>query len=175
MQDFQELAPDEETFRRVWKRVMPDESASPIVVHTPGQAAVSEPPPRMEAQDETILREMLVLLEMGLSASELVVRRQPGAWPLKESLQRSAGQAKSVWFLMTGQQWKNRGRQRTENLPQGHLLREQYIRELQFSKLCRENASRAEEEGLREIVPALEAASGRRRKMIRNLLSAGRF
>ena len=35
MREYQELTPDAEMFARVWKRVMPDESLSRIVVHTP--------------------------------------------------------------------------------------------------------------------------------------------
>ena len=124
--------------------------------------------------DEELLRRMLETLDEGLAVVGIIVRRQPGAWPLLDSLRRSASQARSAWFLMTGRRWESGNRPIRGNTPLGNLLREQYIRELQFSQLCREGGrSRGEE--LREISPELERASGRRRGMIRNLLASGRF
>ena len=55
MLDFQELMPDEETFRRVWARVMPDEQSSPIALRPPsgGPRPPERPrPPRPERPPE---------------------------------------------------------------------------------------------------------------------------
>lgn len=181
MQDFKELAPDEETFRRVWKRVMPDESASPIVVHRPGQGqrpgTAKAPPPNRKpkpeepVEDEEQLRQMLAELDGALGRVQAIVRRQPGAWPIRDSLHKSAGQARSAWFLLTGRRWGNMVRESGGNPPLGRLLREQYIWELDFSKRCRDMGERFQGEDLRELMPRLEMASRRRREMIRNLLT----
>ena len=181
MQDFQELTADEETFRRVWKRVMPDESASPIVVHRPGQGhkppapPQSRPPqkpkPEEPARDEAMLRKLLEGLDGALSRAQAIVRRQPGAWPLLDSVRKSAGETRSAWYLLTGQRWGNRVRESGGNIALSRLLREQYIWEVDFSRQCRDGAQQFREEDLRELMPRLETASRRRRDMIRNLLT----
>lgn len=180
MQELQELMPDEETFRRVWRRVMPDEKNSPIVVHPPGPKqrpqTQNQPRQRTEApeqpeEDQELLRRMLEMLDDGVGSAAVIVHRQPGAWPLQDSLRKSAVQARSAWFLMTGRRWEGRPRPADRNMRQGWLLREQYIREVEFSRLCRDGAQHSRGEAVREISPGLEAASRRRREMIRNLLT----
>lgn len=179
MQEFQELTPDEETFRRVWARVMPDEASSPIAVRPPagGERPPVQPrPPRPERppeppmEGERLLRQMLEMLDEGIAAAGAIMRRQPWAWPLLDSLRTSAAQARPAWFLMTGRRWEGRFRPLSGNVPLERLLREQYIREVEFSRLCREGENSRSEE-LREISPALEDASRARRRMIRNLLA----
>jgi len=121
-------------------------------------------------EGERLLRQMLEMLDEGLAAAGAVVRRQPGARALLDSLRASAAQARPVWFLMTGRRWEGRPGPGNGNIPLRELLREQYLREVEFSRLCREGENSRSEE-LREISPALGEASGRRRRMIRSLLA----
>ncbi len=183
MQDIQELAPDEETFRRVWQRVMPDESISPIVVHRPGPGQPSQRPTQRPPQrppenrpdgperDERLIRQMLEELENAMARMGAVVRRQPRARPIWESLNRSAARLRTLWYLITGDRWVVRPRRETFSAPVDRLLREQYLWEISFSRLCREGMEKQREEETRELMPELEQASRRRRGMIRNLLA----
>ena len=115
-------------------------------------------------------RQMLEELDTALSRAQAIVRRQPGAWPILDSLKKSAGQVRSVWFLITGRRWGNRMREVGSNIPLERLLRDQYIWELDFSRRCRDGEKQFREEDIRELMPRLELASRRRREMIRNLL-----
>lgn len=179
MKEYQELAPDEETFRRVWKRVMPDENLSQIVVHSPKEnngkgptpePALPSPQPPASGGDEQRLRQVLETLDEGLMGAGGILRRQPGAYPLWDSLRRSAAQAQAAWFLLTGARWPAR-RQRAGNRERpGAVLRRQYVWEIQFSQLCREMGRAMEAEDIREIFPDMEEETRRRRAMIRNLL-----
>lgn len=185
MQDYQELTPDAETFRRVWQRVMPDAEHSPIVVHSPGkeqgkQRAASVPPrpqpqpqpqpkPEEPAGDESGLRKLLQELDEGLGTVAAIVRRQPGAWPLRDSIRKSAAQVRAAWFLLTGRRW-NRPQGMGQGGELGALLRRQYVWEIRFSQLCRELEQTLQAGDLREILPELEGESRRRRSMIRSLL-----
>ena len=178
MQEFQELMPDEETFRRVWQRVMPDERVSPIVVHGPGQggnAPQMPPAPGPQGQntggDEGLLRQMLEELDRSLTGVGSLARRYPGTKRLWDSLNRSASRLRSVWFLLTGRRWMGRTGEAVRGVPAGVLLREQYVRELELSRLYRAGRQAFRGEDLKEILPELEQASLLRREMIRELLS----
>jgi hypothetical protein len=179
VQEFQELMPDEETFRLVWQRVMPDERVSPIVVHKPGQQPeqrqpMPPAPPRPEHPngDERLLREMLEEMDRGLGAARVLVRRQGGR-ALWESLNTSAAHLRSAWFLLTGRRWMPRMGEIGRVVPDGQLLREQYLRELELSRLYRTAAGEFRAEDLVEMLPELEQASRRRRGMIRMMLGRG--
>lgn len=185
MQEFQELAPDQETFARVWKRVMPDESVSPIVVHQPpkGQNRPArprptpqpgpEPIPEPVAGDEQLLRRLLESVEEGLAGAGEILRRQPGARPLLESLRGSAGQLRAAWFLLTGRRWQPGRMNQSGGGELSALLRRQYIWEIDFSHLARETGRAVQAEDVREIFPELEEQSARRRGMIRRMLARG--
>lgn len=175
MQDYPNLTPDAETFARVWKRVMPDESLSQIVVHAPeehGQGEVEKPPVNKTGVigDEERLRGVLEAMDEGMMLTGEIFRRQPGAWPLRENLRTSAAQLRAAWQLLTGRRWRGAGA-----LPSGResfqrILREQYLWEIRFSQLCREAGEQMRAEDLREIFPEQEEASRKRRRMVRHLL-----
>lgn len=174
MKEYQELTPDAEVFARVWKRVMPDESVSPIVVHSPRRkngpkpaAPLSDPP----AGDRDHLRQLVEMLDDGLGQVDEIVRRQPGAYPLTDSMRKSAAQARAAWLLLTEQRWGPGRRQQRGRETLGQLLRRQYIWEVQLSQVCRELEQQVQAEDVREILPELEQASRRRRGMIRHLLA----
>ena len=70
MREYQELTPDAEMFARVWKRVMPDESLSRIVVHTQEGKTQSELQPTVAEvmrsgipKERELLREVLEEME----------------------------------------------------------------------------------------------------------------
>lgn len=171
--EYQQLTPDAETFRRVWKRVMPDESLSPIAVHTSPRGRTAPPPtpcaPEPEGEEE-LLRAMLENLEEGTAGAGELLRRAPMARPLVQSLNASLRRARSAWFLLTGRRWEGKRRTVNANRPLGALLREQYLRELELSRLCRET-EKNRSQALREAAAELEEESRRRRGMIRNLLT----
>lgn len=178
MQEFQELMPDEETFRRVWQRVMPDESLSPVVLRRPGEEQNRPMPPGPQRPnrprgDEDLLRQMLEETDRGLFALSGAFRRQPGVRGVWESLNDSAAQLRSAWFLLTGRRWRPGARDPGRIMPVGQLLREQYLRELELFRLYRTGEREFRGEDLRELMPELDLASRQRRGMIRRLLARG--
>ena len=174
MQDYQELTPDAEVFRRVWQRVMPDDTYSPIAVHQPGEerrpgpAPGGEPPRRPEKPQnaEQELRVLLRMMDEALGTVAAIVRRQPGAWPLRDSIRRSAAQLRSAWFLHTGRRWAGNTGPSGRDAPLEQLLRRQYMWEIRFTQQCRQTGVQE----IREILPQLEEDSNRRRGMIRRML-----
>lgn len=173
MQEYPNLTPDAETFARVWKRVMPDESMSRIVVHPP-EGKQDEPEPFQtprRAGDEELLRQMLEVLDEGVAGVEEIARRQPGAWPLRENLNRSAAQLRAAWLLLTGRRWSRSRAGQGKRVTMPQLLRDQYLWELRFSRLCRETGEIMEREDIREIFPEQEGGSMGRRRMLRHLLA----
>lgn len=183
MTEFQELTPDEETFRRVWQRVMPEGSESPIAVgpserRRPGQEKPAGPrpgegprPPAPEQRQEEILRQMLEDLEEGLSNAEQIRRQEPEGYRLLRSLRESAGQVRAAWLLLTGRRWPPFRPAREEGVRPGELLRRQYMWELRFSELCRRLGREARDEDVEEIVPELLEQSRLRRGILRRMLS----
>ena len=181
MQEYEQLVPDAEMFARVWKRVMPDEKSSCIVVHQPKEKGGRRPPvppkevppePRCR-EDRAWLREAMEEMEAGIFRAGEILRRDPGAWPLGESMGRSAAQLKAAWLLLTGERWKNSGRGRGGTGGMENRLREQYLWELRFSELCRRAGENLTRGDMAEIMPEQERESGRRRRMLRHML-AGR-
>ena len=175
MQEFQELVPDEETFRRVWQRVMGDREDSPIAIRRPERGPRPperpRPPQRPDPDgDEGMLRQILEELDGATGRVMAIARRQQGARALADSLRRGLARARSAWFLLTGRRWESRPAQTLPMRPVGELLREQYLWELNFANLCREAARRGRSEEVRELGQELEQESRRRRGMIRNLL-----
>ena len=141
MSDYAELKPDSETFARVWKRVMPDERLSQIVLHTQeeGAGAVQNVPSVPEREgDEVRLRPVLEALDEGVAGVEAILRRQPGAWPLRDEMRKSAAQFRAAWLLAAGQPWRKGSQGQGSRGELTRLLREQYQCELRFSQLCRE-------------------------------------
>lgn len=176
MQDYPNLTPDAETFARVWKRVMPDESLSQIVVHSPEEHKQREQqsPAANEAGtmgDEERLRGLMEAMDEGMMLTGEIFRRQPGAWPLRENLRTSAAQLRAAWQLLTGRRWRDAGAMTSGREQFQRILREQYLWEIRFSQLCREAGEQMRAEDLREIFPEQEDASRRRRRMVRHLLA----
>ena len=182
MQEYQELRPDAELFARVWKRVMPDESLSRIEVHT---SKVHEGQRNMAAQGTDGAapcgqgeRGLLagVLEEMGAvrRGAEEILRRDPGAWPLSESVKNGAAQLRTAWFLLTGARWVPAARREPLGGKMENLLREQYLSEMRFSGLCRQTAEKLQGSDTAEIMEEQVRESDRRRRMLRHMLAGKR-
>ena len=178
MQEYQQLVPDAEMFARVWKRVMPDENGSPIVVHPPErerkEAKPPQTPPPPVREDGAWLREMLTEMDEGSVRVGEILRRDPGAWPLGDSMRKSTAQLKAAWFLLKGERWRSTGRRQPFGGSMEALIREQYLRELRFSELCRQAEEQLRRGDGAEIVSEQEEASVRRRRMLRHMLAGGR-
>ena len=175
MQDYQELVPDAEMFARVWKRVMPDESMSPIEVHRPEKQQVTQPQsvqPQPDGRDDRAwLEEVLKEMDVGLVRVGEILRRDQGAWPLRDSIQKSAAQLRAAWLLLTGLRWRSRKDGHSYRGSMENLLREQYLWELRFSALCRQAGEELTGADAAEVMPEQERASFRRRRMLRHMLA----
>ena len=175
MQDDQELVPDAELFARVWKRVMPDESMSPIEVHQPGRYIPTEKrpavPPKAGQDDRAWLREVLEEMEAGHGRAGAILRRDPGAWPLEENMRKSAAQLRAAWLLLTGERWRSRGDGRSYRGSMENLLREQFLWELRLSAMCRQAGEELKSAEAAEIMPEQEMESRKRRRMLRHMLA----
>ena len=169
MQDYQELVPDAELFARVWKRVMPDESMSPIEVHRPEKGPAE--PPKPERDDREWLREVLEEMEAGHGRAGAILRRDPGAWPLEENTRKSMAQLRAAWLLLTGERWRSRGDGRSYRGSMENLLREQFLWELRLSALCRQAGEELKGAEAAEIMPEQEMGSLKRRRMLRHMLA----
>lgn len=174
MEEFQTLMPDRETFLRVWKRVMPDDSESPIAISPPaaGPARPPKQPPRPPERPRGLeWEELLQTMDEGMAGAHEIVRRLPGARPMLENLWGSARQVRSAYFLQTGRRWREQVPQGMGREPIRVMLRRQYVWEIRWADLCRRAAKEMETEDVREIFPELERQSKARRGMIRNLLA----
>ena len=74
--------PDRETFERVWRRVMPDQSRSPVAVDGPeargteaAEGEAASRPPIQPQRDEALLTELMELAWSGMSSAQALVRR----------------------------------------------------------------------------------------------------
>ena len=144
--------PDRETFERVWRRVMPDQSLSPVAVDgleargteaAEGEAASR--PPIQPQRDEALLTELLEMAWSGMSSAQMGNRaRQLSELPGDH--QRAVRQLSAFYFLLTGRPSPVRGgaaSQETRPLPQA--LRAQYRWEREWAEACLRGSRRAED------------------------------
>lgn len=171
MEEFQTLMPDRETFLRVWKRVMPDDSVSPIAIAPP-------PPPEVRRAENPVRgnkapgwEQLLSVMDEGLAGGMELARRWPGTGPVLDSLRSSARQIRGAYFLQSGRHWPGSGRTERVREPIPTLLRQQYIWEIRWSDLCRQAEEGMERKDEREVLGELEEQSAKRRRMLRNLLA----
>ena len=162
MKDIPDLVPDPEVFRRVWQRVMPDPTISPVVpAPLPAPPKPPAPPP-----EEDAAQRVLRALDEGLLLAGELARREPGGRALVDSLRKSAAPVRAEYFFRTGKRWSPRPAAPPKGMTTAGLLRELYRWELDFSRLCR----RLEGEAWEELAPALAEASKRRRAWMRSMV-----
>ena len=149
--------PDRETFERVWRRVMPDQSRSPVAVDGPEahgtEAAEGEAEPRPAVQrqrDEVLLTELMEMAWSGMSSAQALVRRMGNRGRQLSELpgdhQRAVRQLSAFYFILTGRPSPVRGgaaSQETRPLPQA--LRAQYRWEREWAEACLRGSRRAED------------------------------
>lgn len=164
MKDIPDLVPDAEVFRRVWARVMPDQTLSPVVA---GPPPGGDRPPKPAAQRDG-LEELLETLDVGLGLAGELSRRTAQGRALWESMNKSAARVRSGWFLRTGRRWPGRSVPPSAGIETGRLFRELYLWEMGFSRLCRK-LEREGEEG-EDLAPGLIEASRRRREWMRRMI-----
>lgn len=180
MREYQELTPDAEMFARVWKRVMPDESLSRIVVHTQEGKTQSELQPTVAEvmrsgipKERELLREVLEEMEAVRRGAGEILRRDPGAWPLVVSVRESTIQFRAAWLLLTGEHKRSGNVLLPVAGSMESLLRAQYAKELRLSELCRELEEMLKRTEVEEVPAEQRRESGRRRRMLRHMM-AGR-
>ena len=187
--------PDPEMFRRVWERVMEGRTESPIQVEKPGEAAEEgreEPKagPRPAAEESTgkeqpanqgpgtaeTLKRLMELAWEGAAAGRQLSQRMGGAnRPLAQlaadhrSALRRLGTA---YFLETGERYiPQAGRPGPiRNGPLNRALREQYLWEGEWEKVCRRAAEQWEEASLRELCLDLAQDAALHARTIRRVL-----
>lgn len=180
--------PDAETFRRVWNRVMPDDSVSPIAFNIPEASTTqtvectSQNPVQQGATTKTEEKEwtMVDALEQLLQEICLGVWMTVGMasqygvhsiWGILHR-QRRQGQRKLeiLYFLQTGGSYTC---QPISVCPCGTMqqrLRQQYIWERDWEQHCKQCAERIRERELQELCGELETQSEQRRQRIRQTL-----
>ena len=162
--------PDQETFERVWRRVMPNQDLSPVAVGSPEQAADQEavnapgiqtPPSSSQTQEDGEL--LLALMDQalaGISGAQALTRRMGSrARQLSElstDHQQAMRRLSALYYLLTGQRCPPRPAvQPREFLPVSQALREQYLWERGWCESCLEGARQARDSELRGLLEDL--------------------
>lgn len=184
---------DANTFQRVWNRVMPDQSLSPIEMDTiepvqpaqpeqplqPDQPEVPELPPAVQVQ---LLPDLMDQLCAAWQRSQCLVRQTTGSVNrtfanAAEEQRRGLKRLSAAWFLQSGQ-WYTPGRNPGTGSRTGqgrvsglsNVLRERYLWERQWEQTCRQAAQNAQDEALRSLLNCLAQEAAGRASQIRGLL-----
>ncbi|MGE4275953.1 MAG: hypothetical protein AB7E30_02105 [Lawsonibacter sp.] len=190
---------DPETFRRVWERVMPDQTNSPIVIKTPKSAPAplandlgaglpagqniqlepAAPKPNQEtvpgaATGEQELQRLIDLAEEGAAAAQTLARRAGGsAGPLSSLAadhRRAMRQLSAAYFLETGRRYQAKRGAPIRSRGLILALREQYLWEQQWAQTCLQAAQRAEEPTIRDLCRELAQDASLHNCAIRRVL-----
>lgn len=193
-------AVDPDTFQRVWNRVMPDQSLSPIEVDTyePGPMPPAEPPtPQPEPEPEPeplpptepelpvpppaapLLPQLMDQLYAAWQRSQCLTRQTSGSVSRTfansaEEQRRGLKRLSAAYFLQSGQWYTPRGNsaRQTQPRPAGlpNVLRERYLWERQWEQACRAAAQGFSDEALRSLMTCLAQEAAGRAAQIRTLL-----
>ena len=166
--------PDQETFERVWKRVMPDQSLSPVTVGAAGAA----PAPQQAAAppgDGDLRLSLLERGRAGAARAQALLRRAGGrSRPLSElsaDHQRALRQLSALYFLLTGENCPaGEAPSPRELLPLPQALREQYLWEREWSGACLQGSRAAGDPALRELLEELAQDGALHGRAIRGVL-----
>lgn len=166
---------DPEVFRRVWARVMPDQSRSPIAVDSPVPSASRAPaspsparsptppakpkqqpsaPPPQEEPGQPLKRLMDLSREGIVFSGALVQRTGNRGRPLSALVrdhQRALRQLRAAYFLVTGRNYQPAGAPPPRNISLPMALREQFLWEQRWAAACLEAAERMSDSTLREL------------------------
>ena len=181
---------DPATFQRVWNRVMPDQSLSPIEMDTiepvPPEQPIQpiqpiQPPDLPEPPSVQLLPALMDQLYAAWQRSQCLTRQTSGSVNRvfansAEEQRRGLKRLSAAYFLQSGQ-WYTPGRtqnnarmgqSRTGGLP--NLLRERYQWERQWEQTCRQAAQAVQDEAVRSLLNCLAQEAAGRAGQIRTLL-----
>lgn len=172
--------PDPETFRRVWARVMPREEDCPIALDPALLVSAQEEPALVpvergnsgpdQAGEERVLEALMALSWESLGAGRNLVRRTGSGEMavLAADHRRALERLAAAYFLATGQRRKERreeGRKSGEK-PLAQALREQFLREGEWIRVCMERVQREPESSFQQMYWQLARQGQRHQRAI---------
>ena len=188
---------DWETFQRVWKRVMPDESKSPIelippppppkpgpkpqrppqISQPPQQSRPPQPPakPQMPMPEQP-LEPMFRHLCRGIGIVAPTAG-QHGQHSIYSVLLRQRQQAlrrlQTLYFLETGKNYTCQPIREMRHGPMTRFLREQYRWEQEWARMCQRYGEQAQEIDAIQLFGELALQALERQQKIRQILEHG--
>jgi len=170
---------DPEVFRRVWKRVMPDQKDCPIVPAQAPPAKTQRPPaaapddarPRSE---EELLRHMLNHMRQGYLYAQALSRRtnhsSRGLMRLSADRQAALRQLSTAYFLATGRRFHPTASVPTPPPDLSRALREQYLWEQHWAAQCLSSLQPDQSEMFQQMLRDSARTAGLRAREIRRIL-----
>ena len=167
--------PDQETFERVWKRVMPDQSLSPVEAGEAAGGGTQAPENASSGEDGALLARLTEQLRGALPGAQSLARRMGGrSRPLADlpgDRQRALRRLSALYFLLTGLRPAARpSLPPREPISLSQALREQYLWEREWGRACLAGAGSARDGEVRELLEELARDSALRRRAIRDAL-----
>ena len=167
--------PDRETFERVWKRVMPDQSLSPVEAGEAAGGGTQAPENASSGEDGALLARLTEQLRGALPGAQSLARRMGGrSRPLADlpgDRQRALRRLSALYFLLTGLRPAARpSLPPREPISLSQALREQYLWEREWGRACLAGAGSARDGEVRELLEELARDSALRRWAIRDAL-----
>lgn len=179
--------PDQETFDRVWRRVMPDQEHSPVAVNAPepsasapAQAQPEEEPSAQTGEketsspDETLLQGLMELAQEGMGGAQAIFRRTGSRTRQLSDLaadhRRALRQLATLYFLLTGRRFRPKAAAPVRGGELPAALREQFLWERDWVRACLEGAERAQDRALQELCQELAQDGALHGRAIRAML-----
>ncbi len=169
--------PDGETFRRVWNRVMPDQSLSPVVIRETVREGEKTP-----VDGQHYIKGIEELMEGSRGWQRrwegLAKRHQTGKTALAlRTLAAAEGRQirrlSALYFLLTGGRYQPRSGKGVAGDGLGDSLRQGFLQQTIWQGQYAHMVEKLEGEGLKELGEELRTASLEQSRQIRGLLEAG--
>ena len=177
--------PDPEVFRRVWDRVMQGREDSPIQVEPPAEAApqetvqekLSEQMPAPSSGKPSPAEQLGTLMELareGAVAGQLLARRIGSQgkplMDLAADHRTALRRLGAAYFLETGEHYVVSNPRPNRGGALDQALREQFLWERNWEKVCQQAADQMEETGVSELCQELAQDGALHSRWIRRLL-----
>jgi hypothetical protein len=165
---------DPETFRRVWRRVMPDESRSPLAVDPPrGKRPNPAPEGKPQHQEEKTLQELLDLSAESAAGYQALARRSGSRalGNMAEDCRRWGRKLSAQLFLLTGERAVPATPQPSAQTSVAQALRGQFLRARRWEGRCLLAAKATEDGSLRRFYETLAHEGVRHQELIRDILA----
>lgn len=169
---------DPETFARVWRRVMPDQTLSPVELRTAGQTTAPAVPPTGGAAEgegtwAAMLETLMALLRAGAWQCQGLGRRAGrGGGALTAMAREQEGGLRRLaacYFLHTGTHYLPRNVRPAPYTGMVEGLRQQYLQEGTLLALLAQGAAQGEGE-LSGLFQELAAAARTRRRRLQTMV-----